>query len=394
MALSRAAAEMPALLGSAACEYRMLIRAWWLWAAIAVAGIAGTRLAGIPLSTQLIWPARAEVGVYAVNFNLVVPLIAGLAVAGRAGRDRRLGLAELLELTGSRRGARLWGRFLGTAAAVSTQALASWLVVLLVIAVQRRSGLPLAWGLAAFAAVLAPGLIFVTAVSLAGAAMLTPAVYRVLLAGYWFWGNLMPPRLMPTLAATPLLPLGSYAADGLFARGLPGGLAGLSYLLRDARSAAQAGASIGLLLAVGAGRRGRAATRRGPPGPGRLTGPGARMDLTLRGIRKTYRGGITALDRLDLDIPPGMFGLLGPNGAGKTTLMRILAGVSQAGPRVGPGRRLGPGPAPGAAAVPGAARLPAPGPGPVPGAVRPPVPGLRGDPQGHVQPPAAAPPGG
>ena len=91
---------MPALLGSAACEYRMLIRAWWLWAAIAVAGIAGTRLAGIPLSTQLIWPARAEVGVYAVNFNLIVPLVAGLALAGRAGRDRRLGLAELLELNG------------------------------------------------------------------------------------------------------------------------------------------------------------------------------------------------------------------------------------------------------------------------------------------------------
>ncbi len=250
LASSMAVAEMPALLGTATCEYRMLIRTWWLWAAIAAAGITGTRLAGIPLSTQLIWPARAEVGVYAVNFNLLVPLIAGLALAGRATRERRLGLAELLESTGSRRGARLWGRFLGAAAAVSTQALVSWLVVLLVIAVQRRSGLPLAWGLAAFAAVVAPGLIFVTALSLAGAAVLTPAVYRVLLAGYWFWGNLMPPRLMPTLAATPLLPLGSYAADGLFARDLPGGLAGLSYLLRDARSAAQAGASIGLLLAV------------------------------------------------------------------------------------------------------------------------------------------------
>ena len=241
---------MAALLGSAACEYRTLIRAWWMWAALAVAGIAGTRLAGIPLSTELIWPARAEVGVYAVNFNLLVPLIAGLALAGRAGRDRRLGLAELLESTGSRRAARLWGTFLGAAAAVSTQALASWVVVLLVIAVQRRSALPLAWGLAAFAAVLLPGLIFVTALSQAGAAILGPAVYRVLLTGYWFWGNLMPPRLMPTLAATPLLPLGSYAADGLFARGLPGGLAGLSYLLRDARSAAQASASIGLLLAA------------------------------------------------------------------------------------------------------------------------------------------------
>ena len=53
------------------------------------------------------------------------------------------------------------------------------------------------------------------------------------------------------------------------------------------------------------------------------------MDVSLRGVRKTYRGGITALDRLDLDIPPGLFGLLGPNGAGKTTLMRILAGVSR-----------------------------------------------------------------
>lgn len=53
------------------------------------------------------------------------------------------------------------------------------------------------------------------------------------------------------------------------------------------------------------------------------------MDLTLRGVRKTYRGGITALDRLDLDIPPGMLGMLGPSGAGKTTLMRLLAGVSR-----------------------------------------------------------------
>jgi ABC-type multidrug transport system ATPase subunit len=51
------------------------------------------------------------------------------------------------------------------------------------------------------------------------------------------------------------------------------------------------------------------------------------MDIEITGLEKTYRGGISALDGLNLSIPTGMYGLLGANGAGKTTLMRILAGV-------------------------------------------------------------------
>lgn len=49
--------------------------------------------------------------------------------------------------------------------------------------------------------------------------------------------------------------------------------------------------------------------------------------LEVCNLRKTYRGGLRALDGLDLSIGAGMFGLLGPNGAGKSTLMRILAGL-------------------------------------------------------------------
>lgn len=49
--------------------------------------------------------------------------------------------------------------------------------------------------------------------------------------------------------------------------------------------------------------------------------------ITIRALTKNYRGGVTALDHLDLDIPTGTYGLLGANGAGKTTLMRILAAV-------------------------------------------------------------------
>ncbi len=51
------------------------------------------------------------------------------------------------------------------------------------------------------------------------------------------------------------------------------------------------------------------------------------MRIEVSGLTKTYRGGVAALDGLDLVVPTGMFGLLGANGAGKTTLMRILAGI-------------------------------------------------------------------
>ncbi|HSN46152.1 MAG TPA: ABC transporter ATP-binding protein [Casimicrobiaceae bacterium] len=49
------------------------------------------------------------------------------------------------------------------------------------------------------------------------------------------------------------------------------------------------------------------------------------MQLVIRDLSKRYPGGVQALDRVSLTVPPGMFGLLGPNGAGKSTLMRTLA---------------------------------------------------------------------
>jgi ABC-type multidrug transport system ATPase subunit len=49
--------------------------------------------------------------------------------------------------------------------------------------------------------------------------------------------------------------------------------------------------------------------------------------LQTRGLVKIYPGPVTALNGIDLDVPPGMFGLLGPNGAGKSTFMKILAGL-------------------------------------------------------------------
>jgi ABC-type multidrug transport system ATPase subunit len=49
--------------------------------------------------------------------------------------------------------------------------------------------------------------------------------------------------------------------------------------------------------------------------------------LQIRQLVKVYPGPVSALQGINLDVPPGMFGLLGPNGAGKSTTMKILAGL-------------------------------------------------------------------
>jgi ABC-2 type transport system ATP-binding protein len=50
--------------------------------------------------------------------------------------------------------------------------------------------------------------------------------------------------------------------------------------------------------------------------------------LSISGVEKHYRSGLTALAGIDLEVERGeIFALLGPNGAGKTTLISIICGT-------------------------------------------------------------------
>lgn len=52
------------------------------------------------------------------------------------------------------------------------------------------------------------------------------------------------------------------------------------------------------------------------------------MGVSLRGLRKTYAGGVTVVHDIDLDVRQGEFMVLvGPSGCGKTTTLRMIAGL-------------------------------------------------------------------
>src|SRR2546430_66567 len=52
--------------------------------------------------------------------------------------------------------------------------------------------------------------------------------------------------------------------------------------------------------------------------------------VTLLGISKAFKNGVTALSRLDLAVRAGEFlSLLGPSGCGKSTALRLIAGLER-----------------------------------------------------------------
>lgn len=248
---------LAAFRGAAAAEFRMQARKRSLWVTLAILlawQFIGTGDAH-PLRLAEGTPAGRLLAAWALMLNVFTPIGVGTLLADRLPRDRRLGTWELLESTPAAGGALLWGKYAGATLATLLPAALYWAGLTAWLTAERAApGLPLA-SAAAFALVVLPGMLFVAAFSVACTALLWPPLYRVLFVGYWFWGNLLNPDLLPTLSGTVLTPVGSYAAEGLFgADSFWGGQNSAPVLaaLSPDPSPASALASVALLLALAA----------------------------------------------------------------------------------------------------------------------------------------------
>jgi ABC-2 type transport system permease protein len=234
------------LLGTARYELRMQLGKRSVWIASGLVGAVFLwevlnlrRSASDPVGTT-----AQNVAGYALSLNLFAGAVFGCLLADRLVRDRRLGVVEVLDATPAGFGTRLAGKYLGTIAACLVPLLLIWVIGLARLATQMPAGATFGSGMAAFAVIELPGLLFIAALALAGPTLLGGPLFRVLFVGYWLW-NILPAEVAPGPSGTLLTPSGDVARVGLF--GIGGTFTALN---RQVASRGDAVASIGLVLAI------------------------------------------------------------------------------------------------------------------------------------------------
>jgi ABC-2 type transport system permease protein len=255
----------PAFRTSLRYEFRMQIRKRSVWIVPALTVVLFLLIGG-SLLRDLFDPAerppeaRTAVVGLAVQIHGLLSIGFGCLLADRLIRDDRLRVAPILDATPSRPAARLLGKYLGAAAATAVPILVAYFGFTVAYALNTGAPEALAWALAAVGLVFLPGLLFVAAFALAVPLVMPAPLFRVIFVGYWLWGNIVTPDMMPTLARTLVHPLGGYPLAALldfhgidgedsWAGPVPG--ATLNFLRPDP-TPATAWLSIGVLLVLAA----------------------------------------------------------------------------------------------------------------------------------------------
>jgi hypothetical protein len=181
---------------------------------------------------------------WAMFVTWLLPVGVGLVLADRLARDRTTHVGEVLDTVPGSLGARLAGKYLGSTLATLVPVALLYAAVIVFVLTQTPSQRIIPLAARVFAAVVLPGCLFAAGFAVAVPVVLRVPVYQFLFIGYWFWANLMTPKIgFPSPVATMLNATGPWALEGFF---------GYQWLfLRLHPTAAQAYTSVALLVGLG-----------------------------------------------------------------------------------------------------------------------------------------------
>lgn len=203
--------------GALRYEFLMQIRRRSLWLVMIVVG-ALSAILWLAFTFNLKASEQRDAVMYLAEFTAwFLPLGAGLALADRLARDKRLHVDEILDTFPASPGTRLLGKFLGSTLATLLLVALIYLLGTGYILARFHDPHSLLLALETFAAIPLPGILFAAGFSVALPAFLKVPVYQILFIGYWFWANLMSPRFrIPTLVGTMLNATGPWAQEAFF----------------------------------------------------------------------------------------------------------------------------------------------------------------------------------
>jgi ABC-2 type transport system permease protein len=153
------------------------------------------------------WHAMVLTGVL---LTTLLPAAFGCLVADRLVRDRQLGVAAVLRAAPTGPVGWLLGKYLAVCAATGLPIVLLYLLVATAYAVGHGTLAAYGWALAVTGALLLPALLFVAAFALLCPLLMPATLFRVLFVGYWMWGNVMGPGVLPSLTRTVLCPNNGY----------------------------------------------------------------------------------------------------------------------------------------------------------------------------------------
>jgi len=203
------------LLGALKYEFRMQLYRRAVWISFIALGLFFTQFHQ-PWFRPITTPASASIIYWTGIVQSFLAVAAGLLLADRLPRDRRMKVDELLNTLPSTVSARILGKYLGSTIATLVPMLVIYITGTAYILVRWHTLQELPLALASFAAIVIPGVMFIGAFSIACTAILWVPLYQFLFVGYWFWGNLLPNIGIPTLSTTILTPVGGYMCTGFF----------------------------------------------------------------------------------------------------------------------------------------------------------------------------------